>query len=429
METRPATLKARIFHSLGWSARIPKPTGPHLVRSFHFRIPGEHGVLSQVFFPVELLEHPQHEIKANVPPNTGPNNNGGSFNGDNNTSVVKRAYRNGVIKGFSYFSSTPRWLFDLFLGASPHPLADVPETARPIVHEEGEHSMPWVLFSHGLGGNCEVYTKCCSDMASHGFVVIALEHEDGSGSFAKAVNGDIVRYQRPPQGMTYTREAVIQFRAPFLKKREQEIRRAVEFFTSPSDIVDQYQHSNVDLYHCLQSIHPDKVFLAGHSFGGASTVHTVRSWPGRFRGAILMDIWSYPLPDLGAGIKDVPVCSVLSAPFESNGESYLTWKLLRNSKDVRCNLFVPGSVHSSFSDTPWWTPSWMALKFHLRGALDPCLVQKSLNNVYVTFMNDVLLGDSSAITTSDGAPTESLEDGLLRTDELLRKFSKPSEYN
>lgn len=29
---------------------------------------------------------------------------------------------------------------------------------------------PLIMFSHGLGGNAELYSKTCSDLASFGFV-------------------------------------------------------------------------------------------------------------------------------------------------------------------------------------------------------------------------------------------------------------------
>ena len=43
---------------------------------------------------------------------------------------------------------------------------------------------PVVIFSHGLSGHFFAYSGVCSDLASHGYVVAAVEHRDGSALLA-----------------------------------------------------------------------------------------------------------------------------------------------------------------------------------------------------------------------------------------------------
>ncbi|KXZ55905.1 hypothetical protein GPECTOR_2g1456 [Gonium pectorale] len=62
----------------------------------------------------------------------------------------------------------------------------------PVAHAGGAGSklMPVVIFSHGLAGTRNAYSSICIDLASRGYVVMALEHSDGSASVA--------RLPRPP---------------------------------------------------------------------------------------------------------------------------------------------------------------------------------------------------------------------------------------
>jgi platelet-activating factor acetylhydrolase len=53
-----------------------------------------------------------------------------------------------------------------------HPAAAVAPHNKPF---------PLVVFSHGLSGTRNTYSQMCQRLVSEGYVVLAVEHADGSG--------------------------------------------------------------------------------------------------------------------------------------------------------------------------------------------------------------------------------------------------------
>ena len=190
--------------------------------------------------------------------------------------------------------------------------------------------------------------------------------------------------------MQYTRNDVISFRGPFLEKRILEVRTAVKFLQSRSEGLEVPDN----IQSILNVADASRMFIAGHSFGATSSVLSSRQLADdvKFKGVILHDLWPFPLPEdaLDHGVA-VPCLSILSEPFSVSPEVRYTRRLLSASPN-HTSFKIIGSVHSSFSDTPWWFPSMIGKRHELRGTADVNVVQSCIVQLTTTFMAECLGG-------------------------------------
>jgi platelet-activating factor acetylhydrolase len=126
---------------------------------------------------------------------------------------------------------------------------------------ESKAPFPVIIFSHGLGGNRLVYSSICSDLASHGFIVAAIEHREGSASLARGIEDEWIKYDNvPPE--------VWGFRHHQLRHRVSEIKLCL----AALDEIARYGHNGSKKPDFKGKLNMDSLVMAGHSFGGATTV-------------------------------------------------------------------------------------------------------------------------------------------------------------
>jgi platelet-activating factor acetylhydrolase len=273
-------------------------------------------------------------------------------------------FRSRAVDGLTSYSRTSPGLLD-FLNARNHPCL---VNADPIPDEK----FPIVMFSHGLGGSMEMYTQLCQQIASHGFFVVAMEHEDGSGAYAETKQGEAIPYKRPDDS-PYSREKVLNFRRPFLKQRVSETSAVLEsILAAPTDKLDV----NKEIQKVLSAADTAKgVALVGHSFGGASMIMAAQLYLSTPDSKIqptslsVLDPWAFSLEEevLTRGIDSIPTLSILSQSWLTNPETAKVDAFLQNCLKST-TLYAPNSVHASVADSVSWLPGFILKKLYLRGA-------------------------------------------------------------
>jgi platelet-activating factor acetylhydrolase len=171
-------------------------------------------------------------------------------------------------------------------GSGADNLGNVAEQEHQELKRDGEmESLPCVVFTHGMAGMSQSYSHYLGSIASHGYVVAAVEHRDGSGP------GTIVHYpdgrekrvwhmklrdleSQPPMTDSDLKEAQLAF-------REAEISETVKFFArlnaGEAPIINLKPDSPREALPGFKyRLNLDAVTVAGHSYGATGAMRALK---------------------------------------------------------------------------------------------------------------------------------------------------------
>lgn len=260
------------------------------------------------------------------------------------------------------------------------------ERTRQDQHDKKRPRFPVIIFSHGLGGSRLCYSAICGELASFGFIVVAMEHRDGSGarthvslpedidpaeiesstakiytnedsdldSGGKKVQGRgrkgvnpyyVVDYILPkdnaqdtsphnPQGVDKVlRSAQIELRQEEIKEafyviglinegRGEEVAK-MNLRKKGNIGSSSMGLTGIEWQDWKGSMFLNNVSMMGHSFGGATTVHLCRDDTLTWLGSgLILDAWGQATPPGG----DKPSNTVTKPIIAMSSEAFMHWK-------------------------------------------------------------------------------------------------------
>jgi len=309
---------------------LPKPSGPHHVGSEIFRWtdktrpetltadPSDHRqVIAQAWYPTDTTKGravPYFEAQHKLP-----------------SSIV----------------GLPSFMFASFGAVATHATFGPPISAA-------RRAWPVLVFSPGLSIPRELYTALCTDLASRGYVVIALSTPYESAPTVLA-DGRVVGRTAHPDVMGPPPhpqlQRLIDIRvadSSFVLDQISALRR-----TDPSSPLV----GHLDLRH---------VGIIGHSLGGATAVQAMSSDP-RFKVGVNLDGKLFGAePD--ARLKH-PLLWIQSGATQTDEYTRGRDRLLRGLRDGGRLVTIRGAVHMGFSDSPsYWTAAGRSLLGSTAGA-------------------------------------------------------------
>ena len=286
-------------------------------------------------------------------------------------------------------------------------------------NDPAEGNFPLVIFSHGAFGYYQSNTSTYMELASHGYVVVSLDHphhsfvtKDTSGKtitvdpqfirnsmyLGSAEDGEVSEEEifRTTREWVELRVEDIGFVLDEIKEQAEAVKRG-NFEADPDWYIKKASDAR-PVEKVLECIDTGKIGVMGHSLGGAASV-TI----GRIRddvdavidldGTALGEELSYEndMYRYYEGKYPAPLLMISSeshqAAMDRYGTDYVNMAVLANAKDGRYTYFV-GSGHMNFTDLPLFSP-FLASKLGT-GSIDAKKCIETMNGIILQFFDHYL---------------------------------------
>lgn len=261
-----------------------------------------------------------------------------------------------------------------------------------------ERKFPVMVFSHGLSANRSIYSSVCCELASHGFIVAAIEHRDCSACASFTLNDagekEFLLYKAlPPDMKEYD------LRNQQIKVRVEESIRALDVLHKlNAGQVKNELVSRFDLKQLCGRLDLSQPIMTGHSFGGVTTISTLAK-DKRFKQGVSLDPWMFPIKDdVGTLCSSVtqPLLCISTEAFQSHSNLQAMAKL---NTDTTIFVTIKGTVHQNQCDTPFLVGHIGRVFAGASSPLDPHTAININNRLMLNFIAKHLGEKGSSLNT------------------------------
>lgn len=274
-----------------------------------------------------------------------------------------------------------------------------------------EKKFPVVVFSHGLSANRSIYSTVCTELASHGFVVAAVEHRDRSAcaTFTLSEEGEkeyILFKPTPVDVKEYN------LRNEQIKIRVEESIRALDVLEKINNgTVKNDLLSDFDLKQLCGRLDLAQPIMTGHSFGGVTALSTLAK-DKRFRLGMALDPWMFPIKDEMDSVCPAvtqPLICISTEAFQSDANLRAMSKLTTESTVF---VTIKGTVHQNQCDTPFLVGHIGRVFAGASSPLDPQTAMDINNRLMLNFIA-MHLGEKAASLNNYVHYLESQKDKMV----------------
>lgn len=279
-----------------------------------------------------------------------------------------------------------------------------------IWYPEEEGRYPLILFSHGATGLLESNALSCEELASNGYIVVAVAHPY-LAIFTQNLNNGDVTFADPDFLQKVTNgngsddpvheKAMYDATRKWMTIRTGDINFVLDTLLSKSKSGEEGPYSRID---------SEKIGLFGHSLGGSSVVSVARQrddidavvdlegtmfgeYQGYANNEYLFRDEPYEVP-----LLDVNSAKIYDEAMQDPDRQYVNFYVVENASDGREVVF-DGAGHLNFTDLPLVSP--ILGKLLGAGDIDAKKCLEKMNSLLLNYFDSYL----------KGKPEEPLPDG------------------
>ena len=238
----------------------------------------------------------------------------------------------------------------------------------PKNYDRAEHSAKVIVFSHGSCGTIDNNLSLYRELASHGYVVLAVAHEGQAISMVRSdgkkisANRDYMREMiniKPQQDL----EGAYLLYSKWMKERMADLNLVMD------DFKEKVKSSN-DVYAKIADA--NEYVVAGHSVGGSAAYAMARTREDVCGCIALEAPFMYDIKGVSNGEfvfdssdYNVPVLNIYTDSSYAHLKEWKQYKnnvlFLQNNKDNYVNIYYQGIGHMGICDLPLTSPFLAAL--------------------------------------------------------------------
>ncbi|XP_050536832.1 platelet-activating factor acetylhydrolase-like [Daktulosphaira vitifoliae] len=305
------------------------------------------------------------------------------------------------LKGFAKANRIPLFIYKhgpKFIRKKPYYIPTI--TNAPL--SQTQKSYPLFIFSHGYAATRFMCSEYCNSIASHGFIVAALEHRDRSAAATyyydspeSVFNNTPTWIRHEPLFKRYSVHRHI-IRNIQVKIRLKEISKILDIlFKIHNGIkVENIMNSSFDLDQFKGKLDCENVIASGFSFGGMTSIYA-GAHDNRVKAIIIVDGWMSPLKLVPLMDIKQPILFINSQTFHWPSNIIMINKYC-NSGGIRQLYTLKNTTHESHTDTAsiwsyWLDPFvWRKINFisFKWTKMNPKMVLRIQSSLTIKFLNE-----------------------------------------